>query len=88
MNYKIMSISLLLWVSSSYCERQQVIKKVLDNGLTILIYPADNTQKVSVQIWYNVGSKHETNEERGLAHLLLSIWFLRGLKNYQRLTYH
>jgi zinc protease len=47
-----------------------VVKQVLDNGLVVLVHPVDTMQKVSVQLWYNVGSKDEKTGERGLAHLL------------------
>ncbi len=47
-----------------------VLKKVLPNGLTVLVRPVESTQKVSIQLWYYVGSKDEKTGERGLAHLL------------------
>jgi zinc protease len=49
---------------------QKVFKKILDNGLTILIYPSSTIPKVAVQLWYGVGSKDEKDGQRGLAHLL------------------
>lgn len=48
----------------------QVHKKVLANGLTVLALSKKNIPKVSTQLWYNVGSKHEGKGERGLAHFL------------------
>ncbi len=48
----------------------QVFKKVLLNGLTILVRPTHMVPKVSTQVWYSVGSKHERSGQRGLAHLL------------------
>ena len=47
-----------------------VIKRVLDNGLTILIRESHEIPKVSFQIWYNVGSKDELTGEKGIAHLI------------------
>jgi zinc protease len=47
-----------------------VSKHVLDNGMTILVRPIHTIPKVSVQLWYNVGSKDETDKERGIAHLI------------------
>lgn len=47
-----------------------VHKKVLGNGLTVLVLEKHSIPKVSTQLWYNVGSKHEQNGERGLAHFL------------------
>src|SRR5437762_2607353 len=49
---------------------QHVVKHVLDNGFTILIYESHEIPKVSFQIWYNVGSKDELLGEKGIAHLI------------------
>jgi zinc protease len=49
---------------------QHVVKRVLDNGLTILIHESHEIPKVSLQIWYNVGSKDELLGEKGIAHLI------------------
>ena len=49
---------------------QKIHKKILDNGLTILVYPMHTIPKVAVQLWYGVGSKDEKDGQRGLAHLL------------------
>ncbi len=49
---------------------QHVIKRVLGNGLTILIRESHEIPKVSFQIWYNVGSKDELTGEKGIAHLI------------------
>ena len=47
-----------------------VKKHILDNGLTILVYPVTTIPKVAIQLWYGVGSKDEKDGQRGLAHLL------------------
>lgn len=47
-----------------------VNKYILSNGMTILIKECHATPKVSLQLWYNVGSKDETTGERGIAHLI------------------
>lgn len=60
--------------------QERVVKKVLPNGLTVLVYPVTRTPKVSSQIWYNVGSKNEATGERGLAHFLEHLVF-KGTKN-------
>lgn len=49
---------------------QHVVKRVLDNGFTILIHESHEIPKVSFQIWYNVGSKDELLGEKGIAHLI------------------
>lgn len=48
----------------------RVIKRVLDNGLTILVCENHTIPKVSLQLWYNVGSKDELMDEKGIAHLI------------------
>lgn len=50
--------------------KQRVYKTVLDNGLTVLVLPKHNIPKVSLQLWYNVGSKDEQTGEKGIAHLI------------------
>lgn len=51
----------------------------LENGLEVIINPDPTIPKVSVQLWYNVGSKDELNGEKGLAHLLEHMIF-KGTK--------
>lgn len=48
----------------------KVLKTVLSNGLTVLCLPRHNVPKVSFQLWYNVGSKDEKTNEKGIAHLI------------------
>jgi zinc protease len=47
-----------------------VQKAVLGNGLTVLVRPTHVIPKVSIQLWYGVGSKDEQTGERGIAHLI------------------
>lgn len=64
---------LLLFVISifSTCIPAEYIHKtILSNGLTVLVRKTNTLQKVSTQLWVNVGSKHEKDNERGLAHWL------------------
>ena len=56
-----------------------VHKKVLANGMTVLVRPVHTLPKVSLQIWYNVGSKDEKTGERGIAHLIEHMIF-KGTK--------
>ena len=51
-------------------KKQYVHKHILANGMTILVYPTHTLPKVSLQIWYNVGSKDEKTGEKGIAHLI------------------
>lgn len=49
---------------------EKVHKKVLANGLTVLVVPNHQIPKVSVQLWYNVGAKDEKSNQKGIAHLI------------------
>ena len=60
--------------------QDRVVKKVLPNGLTVLVYRNTQVPKVSSQLWYRVGSKNELPGERGLAHFLEHLLF-KGTKN-------
>ena len=60
-------------------ENEFVIKKILANGMTVLVRPVHALPKVSLQIWYNVGSKDEKTGERGIAHLIEHMIF-KGTK--------
>lgn len=51
----------------------------LKNGLSVIVHPDSKAEKVSAQLWYNVGSKHENDKSRGLAHLLEHMIF-KGTK--------
>lgn len=47
-----------------------VFKFGLSNGLTLLVRPVKTVPKVTIQLWYRVGSKNEIDGERGIAHLI------------------
>ena len=47
-----------------------VSKKTLSNGMTILTREVHNIPKVTIQIFYHVGSKDEKTGEKGIAHLI------------------
>jgi len=49
---------------------KKVYKYILENGLTVLVKTCKVVPKVSTQLWYNVGSKHEKTGQRGIAHLI------------------
>lgn len=57
--------------TSSVTEHETpVLTHVLKNGMTVLVREVHTVPKVSLQLWYNVGSKDEKDGERGLAHLI------------------
>jgi zinc protease len=72
--FKILILFLFIIVQSAEIMNMNVEKKVLkyvlENGLTVLIYTKKNAPKVALQMWYNVGSKHEQPSEKGMAHFL------------------
>jgi predicted Zn-dependent peptidase len=57
-----------------------VEKKVLDNGLRVVLVPMENSEAVTIQILVNVGSNNETKEINGISHFLEHLFF-KGTKN-------
>jgi zinc protease len=51
---------------------------VLSNGLTILVVENNQLPEIAFHIWYNVGSKNDTDTKRGIAHTLEHILFKRN----------
>lgn len=47
----------------------------LDNGLKVLLFPDPSKETVTVNVTYQVGSKHENYGETGMAHLLEHLVF-------------
>lgn len=50
--------------------KSTIFKKILVNGLTILVDPIPTLPKVSIELLYRVGSREEESGEKGLAHLI------------------
>ena len=57
-----------------------VEKKVLDNGLRVVLVPMENSEAVTIQVLVGVGSNHETKEINGISHFLEHLFF-KGTKN-------
>ncbi len=57
-----------------------VIKTVLDNGLTVLTKQVNTAPVVSVQVWYRVGSQNEKAGITGISHQLEHLMF-KGTKD-------
>ena len=53
----------------------------LDNGLRLLLFPDRSNQQITVNIIYDVGSRHEGYGETGMAHLLEHLLF-KGSTNH------
>jgi zinc protease len=47
----------------------------LDNGLKVILAPDPNATAVAVNLWYNVGSRHEPAGRSGFAHLFEHLMF-------------
>jgi zinc protease len=47
----------------------------LSNGLRVLLFPDQTAPKITVNVTYMVGSKHENYGETGMAHLLEHLFF-------------
>ncbi|MBI4721241.1 MAG: insulinase family protein [Chitinivibrionia bacterium] len=58
-----------------------VVKKVLPNGLTVLVKEDHSNPIVAVNIWFDVGSVNETEQMTGLAHFQEHMVF-KGTETY------
>lgn len=55
-------------------------KKVLDNGLRVILAPMSNTEAVTLLVLVGVGSRYETKEINGISHFLEHMFF-KGTKS-------
>ncbi len=55
----------------------------LENGLTVILAPDAGSTAVAVNLWYNVGSRHERPGRSGFAHLFEHLMF-QGSENVAR----
>lgn len=55
-------------------------KKVLDNGLRVILVPMENSEAVTIQVLVAVGSKNETKNINGISHFLEHLFF-KGTKH-------
>ncbi len=55
-------------------------QRVLPNGLRVLVSPDSSVPTVTVNIWVNVGSRHEVEGRTGFAHLFEHLMF-QGSRN-------
>ncbi|SER07715.1 Predicted Zn-dependent peptidase [Gracilibacillus ureilyticus] len=56
-------------------------RKILGNGLKIVLEPITTVRSVAVGIWIKTGSRHENNEENGISHFIEHMLF-KGTSNY------
>ena len=69
-----------LWTPADAAPKQVtqvegITEYVLGNGMNVLLFPDSSTENVTVNVTYNVGSRHEGYGETGMAHLLEHILF-------------
>jgi zinc protease len=55
--------------------RYPIEEQTLDNGLRVIASPDHGAPSVAVNLWYNVGSRHEEQGRTGFAHLFEHIMF-------------
>ena len=62
-------------------------RHMLPNGLRVVLSPDDRTPIVAVNLWYDVGSRHERAGRTGFAHLFEHMMF-QGSKNVAKNEHH
>lgn len=58
-----------------------ITEYTMDNGLSVLLFPDNSAQTITVNVTYKVGSRHEGYGEKGMAHLLEHMVF-KGTPNH------
>ena len=66
-------------------EVEGITEYSLDNGLHFLLFPDASKPSATVNITYNVGSRHEAYGETGMAHLLEHLLF-QGTPDHPNIT--
>jgi len=56
------------------------VQRRLVNGLTVIVEERHTTPVAAVNLWYDVGSRHEADHQKGLAHLFEHLMF-QGSRN-------
>jgi zinc protease len=52
-----------------------MVRTTLDNGLRVTVNPTEGLGVVAVNLWYDVGSRHEQPHRQGFAHLFEHLMF-------------
>ncbi|MFC4354467.1 M16 family metallopeptidase [Chryseomicrobium palamuruense] len=50
-------------------------KHILKNGVRVIVHPMSHTRAVSIGVWIEAGSRHETAEQAGMAHFIEHMLF-------------
>ncbi len=78
-----------LWIAPAAATRVATVEGIteyrLDNGLRFLLFPDRSRQRITVNITYLVGSRHEGYGETGMAHLLEHLVF-KGTPNHPSIS--
>lgn len=53
----------------------RIASRTLDNGLRVVVSPSPGLGLVAVNLWYDVGSRHEEPHRQGFAHLFEHLMF-------------
>ena len=59
-----------------------IASRTLDNGLRVVVSPTPGLGVVAVNLWYDVGSRHEQPDRQGFAHLFEHLMF-QGSRHVQ-----
>ncbi len=68
-------------MSTQRIEAANIVVKKLPNGLTAIVKPDRSSPIVAVNVWFGVGSVHESEEMNGLAHFQEHMVF-KGTEKY------
>ncbi len=60
---------------------QEIAKYRLENGTTLIVRKRDDTEAVSLHVWFKVGSIEENYQQKGMAHFLEHMLF-NGSEKY------
>src|ERR1700689_3651386 len=53
----------------------KIKKYTLDNGVRVLVEPVDYVRSAAIGLWCKTGSRHETDHEAGITHLIEHMLF-------------
>jgi len=63
------------WVGPVCCPVMTATRHVFENGLTLLVDPLTQVRSVAIGVFVRRGSRHESDDERGLAHFIEHLVF-------------
>lgn len=69
------SVAIMVLHCPEVHRRTPFAQRTLANGLTVVVEERRSVPVVAVNLWYDVGSRHEQAHQRGLAHLFEHLMF-------------